>query len=347
MSDLKDQATSSSGLGQVAMNDSTQQASTSGGFVQIIKLTDNNWATWRRMMVIILKARGLWTLVDPNGSSTMDQRLNDQAMAQIMMCMEPDQVILLGTTDSAKTAWANLMEAKQLQSAQSQFNILSSPFHSKMKDGTNVTTHVKTTQGLLQQLDENGFKIPDLLASCFVLFSLPKQFESFVVALGQVDPKLLTLKETCGRVMVEAMRQRSEGLTETPTREEEVALTASKPSTSSNLTCSVCKKRGHTEKKCWEKIGFPKWHSKSKQSAGEGDKTMFLSSCVISSDRFNSSPLEHSLNWPRIEFACASFSKLHWLLDSGASTHICRDDYLPQGYRKLLFKIRPSCSERG
>ncbi|PKI44719.1 hypothetical protein CRG98_034896 [Punica granatum] len=35
-------------------------------------------------------------------------------------------------------------------------------------------------------------------------------------------------------------------------------------------TCSNCGKVGHSKNSCWALIGYPSWHSKSRQNAGKG-----------------------------------------------------------------------------
>lgn len=339
------------------MSDQVPQSSIPGqsqntsfpSFVQVNKLNDNNWSTWKRQMVQVLKVRGLWSVVvtGDDGSGMLNRtpenanlfdKLNDDALAQIILCVEDNQVVLLGDTNLAREAWNNLMDAKQSSSAQNQFNLLSRLFHAKMEDSSTVQKHITQMQQLLEQVKDTGLKIPELLATCFMLFSLPKQYESFVVAVGQLDPQMLTMKLVGNRIIAEEQRQLSlPGVASTVSNEN--ALFTLHDSKRASFRCTFCKKPGHTEAKCYRKHGYPEGHLKStsnKSAAKFGD--------VNKDDRMNiyysnvSSPyltefmhgvtdLPRSLN--------NGNQGASWLVDSGASTHVCGNKSDFSTYRTL------------
>ncbi|WVZ68640.1 LOW QUALITY PROTEIN: hypothetical protein U9M48_017559 [Paspalum notatum var. saurae] len=75
------------------------------GGAQFPLLTRTNYGEWATVMKVMLKARGLWRVVQ---DGTDDEQEDQMAMEAILKGVPPEYVTTLGSKDSAKEAWTSL-----------------------------------------------------------------------------------------------------------------------------------------------------------------------------------------------------------------------------------------------
>ncbi|WVZ84977.1 hypothetical protein U9M48_031942 [Paspalum notatum var. saurae] len=75
------------------------------GGTQFPLLTRTNYGEWATVMKVMLKARGLWRVVQ---DGTDDEQEDQMAMEAILKGVPPEYVTTLGSKDSAKEAWTSL-----------------------------------------------------------------------------------------------------------------------------------------------------------------------------------------------------------------------------------------------
>src|ERR1700722_10737601 len=81
-----------------------------GSILNIEKLTEGNYSTWKFDMKLALMERGLWKMVDGNQIDyTAELRSADEkAFTQIALCVSPAMKNLLKTATTAREAWLRL-----------------------------------------------------------------------------------------------------------------------------------------------------------------------------------------------------------------------------------------------
>ncbi|KAJ1259488.1 hypothetical protein BS78_10G159700 [Paspalum vaginatum] len=75
------------------------------GGTQYLLLTRTNCGEWATVMKVMLKARGLWWVVQ---DSTGDEQEDQMAMEAILGKLPPKYITTLGSKDSTKEAWTSL-----------------------------------------------------------------------------------------------------------------------------------------------------------------------------------------------------------------------------------------------
>ncbi|CAD7005632.1 unnamed protein product [Ceratitis capitata] len=166
-------------------------------------------------------------------------------------------------------------------------------------------TRVNEFCSIVDELKEVGVIVPDDFASILLLCSLPDEMESFVVAIESRDnlPKIDVL---VSKILETEIRQNDKSAV----NDEKVFLTKSRKfggkrfeHTRSNIICFKCGKAGHIRSQC---RGFVAKENSS-------DKACCL-------------------------FETKSQNRDMWLLDSGASSHMCMD-------KKFFNELEPKRQE--
>ncbi|WVZ94305.1 hypothetical protein U9M48_040211 [Paspalum notatum var. saurae] len=75
------------------------------GGAQYPLLTHTNYGEWATVMMVMLKARGLWRVIK---KGTDDEQEDQMAMEAILKGVPPGYITTLGSKKSAKEAWTSL-----------------------------------------------------------------------------------------------------------------------------------------------------------------------------------------------------------------------------------------------
>lgn len=98
------------------------------------------------------------------------------------------------------------------------------------------------------------------------------------------------------------------------------------PADKRNWTCTYCKKKGHSKETCFKLHGTPNWYKEMLQKKGvmasnvvevSADEEEITDACPIT---YSNAVLEYAGN---VSTNFHNFNRTSWLIDSGASSHIC------------------------
>lgn len=156
---------------------------------------------------------------------------------------------------SAKAMWDKLCSEFETKSVGNRLALRRQLFAIHMAEGEDVGTHINKIRKLVDQLASIGYKVVEEDVIMTLLDSLPRSFESFVVALSnREDFDQLTDSKVIGLVLQEATRLQSKASGTTSTETALVAHKGGPQITSSNpkkkLKCHYSGKKGHFEHEC-------------------------------------------------------------------------------------------------
>lgn len=283
---------------------------------QIEKLNSENYTVWAVQMKSLLITLDLWDSVE--GASVTaggDTNKRDmKALATIMLCVKPSEIIHIKDCKTATDAWNTLSGLYKRDAPARKVNLFKRLVRFKFGSSENFLPQLNEFCTIIDELKSINIEMPEDLLSILLLCSLPEELESFVVAIESRDmlPKLDALK---AKILEEEQRQ---GEKTVSSIENVFNANSSREKDGGGMKSNQRKldSKDFRGIKCFKcgNIG----HIKSQ--------------CSSSSGSFTES------------FAMGIFEEQHcydvkneWILDSGASAHMCKDAKM---FSKLEMKTK-------
>ncbi len=280
-----------------------------GKTVNVIPLNGSNYGTWKLQCRMALVRDGLWGIVNGTETAPTDggERRSkflarrDRALATIVLAVDPALLYLLGDPDDPVTVWKKLQDQFQKKSWSNKLALRRRLHSLHLKDGDSIQDHVKAMTELFNDLTVVGDTIEEEDRVVYLLASLPESFSTLVTALeaSQDIPKMESVTE---RLLHHKRKQKEKATVDVSG--EKVMITK-KQFKGRGPRCHYCHKFGHIQRFC------PERSKTTDKRSGKGrekvDKT--LVTCHVLS---------------------VGGSSNQWIIDSGATCHIC--------YSKELFE---------
>lgn len=286
---------------------------------QVEKLNGENYAVWSVQMKSLLVTLDYWHVIENLCSitATAEQKAawmsdDKKALATITLCVKPSELLALKTCVSAKGAWLKLSEIYRAKGPARKVNLFKRLVRFQFQHNQSYSSQVNSFCTIAESLKEIDVSIPDDILSIMLLCSLPEDMDNFVVAIESRDdlPKVDSLKM---KIFEEEERRKgkvSEGeqvvyaLDNKKFKRQSTRKYWDKKN-NNNIKCYGCGKRGHVRAQC---------KNSSNNSAS--------SEVVFGSYGSNSSG-----------------NSKQWILDSGASSHICNNKGEFSSYREQPQKV--------
>ena len=284
----------------------------------IVPLNGSNYPTWKVQCRMALVRDGLWSIVA--GTETLpgeggDRRSKfiarrDRALATIVLAVDPSLLYLIGDPEDPVTVWQKLQDQFQKKTWANKLALRRRLHSLRLKDGESVQDHIKSIMELFNELAIVGDAIDEEDRVVYLLASLPDSFNTLVTALEANEdvPKMEIVTE---RLLHAERKQREK------TSSDETAMTARRQFKGRGPRCHYCRKFGHIQKNCTERI---KNEEKSKQGAPaetpkgkKKEKVGLLTRHVLGVRELAQD----------------------WILDSGATCHICNSKELFADFQVL------------
>ncbi|WVZ50305.1 hypothetical protein U9M48_001571 [Paspalum notatum var. saurae] len=230
MSEAGYSSSSSAGSSHPSLLDGGERRSSSGrrrtvvrtvrevGSAQFPQLMRTNYTDWVVMMKVMLKARGLWSVIK---HGTDDKQEDQMALEALLRGVPTEYQSTLGRKKTAKLAWESLEKMRlgddrvkkaRVQQLRREYEAL------KFRDGEKVEDFALRLQALVSELGALGKKMDDEEVVGKYLRAAPKRLEPVVVSMETLlDLSELTIEDVTGRLrayedrLVPSAEQAAEG----------------------------------------------------------------------------------------------------------------------------------------
>ena len=277
----------------------------------IVPLNESNFPTWKIQLKMYLISQDLFGVVNetevaPADTTTAEYsryaKKRDKALAAIVLAIEPRLLYIIGEPQEPSEVWKKLTNTFQRKSWANKLRLRRKLYNLKLKEGDNMQDHLKIFVDIFSELAVVGDKVEEEDQVINVLASLPDSYSTLVTALEAMD-KVPSWEVVTERLLHEEQKSANK-------QDSTCSAMVSQHNSSKmkkTIKCYNCGKVGHYKKNCRVPIDKTKRNYRSDakfvnvETTQERNITMFASA-----------------------FSCNS-SKSSWIIDSGASQHMCTD----------------------
>lgn len=280
----------------------------------------NNWNIWKFQTTVLLRSQGWLDIVegktlkpeDPTKQSVWE---NKDAKAQTLIVTRMTENVMLHIISCSTSAemWRKLQSVYE-QKTETNIHIIQQRFFQyKFETGTEMSTFLSKIQELQNQLKQLGEEVSDKFVITKVLMSLPDEYTHFVSAWESAPDDKQTMDNLVARLLVE---------------EDRVKEKRAQPSTSGssafvvkdkkNIKCFKCNKMGHFLSEC---------KSNNYKSEGQNNKCFYCGKSGHNKSQcwFKKNKDHKKSNAFMVSSSLKEYCQTQWLVDTGASEHMCCD----------------------
>lgn len=197
-------------------------------------------------------SKGLWPYVAGRKAIRADnlEDIEDDERAQSIIALNLGKGFIHHVTDkaTAKEMWDELSKLYGATGKHSKIALKIKFFRLEMKPGEQMGHFISEMKSIMTQLASIDAKVDPDDAIAVLLKSMPLECDSLVTTLTHLPNPTW---EGCEAALLEEeqkIKRRNGGTASTSTSTSEQAFFSA-----SKLKCSFCKKKGHTEAKCFKK----------------------------------------------------------------------------------------------
>ena len=303
----------------------------SSGLFKIEKLSESNYHVWKQKVELILAFRELDDhisdsasppSVDPEHDSWI--RADAKARAVIGLTLSDEHLEHVRDCETAAAMWSVITDLFQRKTLLNKLACRRRFYSAKMAASEKAMAFISRVRQLSADCKAMGVEIDDKDVAMTVLCGLPDKYEHLIVAIdAAANDDTLTMDFVKSRLLQEEQRiLEREGVSSGPdaalvnTQQQSVGRGTQAPE------CEHCGKKGHREPTCWKK--YPHLRPKRIRSSQSGlvvNSAATFEKCVDDSESDNVICLVAAHNPDSVKRA----SSADWIIDSGATTHICND----------------------
>ena len=278
--------------------------------VSVIPLNGTNYPSWKVQCRMVLVRESLWGIVagteqppDPATEAANYAKYvsrKDRALATIVLAVHPSLLYLLGDPVDPAAVWKKLSGQFQKKTWANKLSLRKRLFTMKLSDSGSMREYVKKMTEIFDELAVIAEPISDEDKVVYLLAGLPESYDVLVTALESGSDTVPALESVTERLLREEQKLKDR---EEVSDSKKLLLSKGKKT----FTCHYCKKPGHFKRDC-RKFAQTQSSSKQKNSTRQpkqGDK-----------------PHEDAM---LIGNALVAKSRNDWIVDSGATSHMCND----------------------
>jgi transposase InsO family protein len=322
------------------------------------KLTADNYGSWRQRVYGLMLRTKLWTTVnisrvpafggDAAGIALQAawEEKDGQALGEIIGSLSTAQLTNINGIPHAFEAWARLAELHRPKSAQNFVYVRTQLDRTRLEETSPGTmqAHITELRDVMDQLTNLGEPLKPQAAAVHLLSSIMHKDYSTVIAILSNGPMAdLTFDKVAVTLLAEERRlAQAESTPGAPTKAEAAYAAANGSSGRGDRKvrnnnkprhppCDECGMSSHPTAKCYRVIGYPVGHplhnsappASNSQHASAAMAHAWLGT-VVDNDAAAAGPTMPVQSSLSAAIALNSSAKAcDWLLDSGASMHLC------------------------
>ena len=266
---------------------------------------------------------GLWGIVNDTEDTPNDEReipkfmlRRDRALATIVLSMEPTLLYLLGPDPEDPTeVWKKLADQFQKKTWSNKLTLRRKLYDLKLKDGQSVQKHVKALTEIFDELAIIGDPLDDESKVVHLLASLPDAYDILVTAL-EASAEVPKLEVVTERLLHEETKRKDKDSSNTDAK----AISTKHRNPRKGPKCHHCGKIGHIKRDCWELMKKPE---KSTSSWNDKNRSKTQNACTAEQEEEKEKIISLVA-----ENVLTANRKSNWIVDSGATCHMCNKEEL-------------------
>ncbi|CAH9096206.1 unnamed protein product [Cuscuta epithymum] len=309
---------------------------------RMINLNGSNYHVWKGKMEDLLYVKDyylpVFTTDKPESKTDAEWNILHRQVCGYIRQWVGDNVLnhISGETH-ARSLWNKLEQLYARKTGNNKLFLIKQMMSLKYHDGTPVTDHLNSFQGIINQLARMGIKFEDEIQGLWLLGTLPDSRETFRTSLSNSAPDgIITMELAKGSVLNEEMRRKSQG----SSSHSDVLVTESRGRSQSrgpgnkgkhrskskgkfaDFECYHCGRKGHTIRFCRQlkkekkksDYNNQKNHKKDEGGNGNAEVNSATDEFLICSD---------------LDMVNIAHDDSSWVVDNGATCHVTsqRDFY--------------------
>lgn len=311
------------------------------GKITLVPLNEKNYPTWKVQVKMNLIKDNLFGIVSgtETAPSSTDAAVvqkfelrKDRALATIVLAVEPKLLYLIGDPNDPKVVWEKLQDIFQKKSWANKFRLKRKLYNMKLKPGDDLQVHLKTFVEIFEELAVVGDPIQDEDRVINLLASLSDDYSTLVTALEAMEkvPSWESVTERLLHVEEKLKCDRSSIVKSVQESEDRSLLVKQKK----DVKCFECNKTGHIKKNCY--IFIEKCRKrKEKNYKSQNQK---VKQGLVTKGQDSDEEVTLFVNALSAGDTCTGNDS--WVLDSGATQHMCNDKFLFSNYVNLSTSVK-------
>lgn len=284
------------------------------------------------------------------------KRRDGLAKAQIAFNVTMDLLAQLNGS-SANSMFLDIKTRFKNQSANAQ-TIASRYLRNKLIDDKEMMSdHIKELRKLRAKFLSSGGFLPELEWRSIILNSLTgAKWEHYPASLAGMSGA----EDVISTLLLEESRMNSIAAVSKSTSESALRANIGRSRNRDGrvMVCSHCKQKGHTKKKCWapggdDEANAPSWYvppdNMKRSATGSKDNSANSAITTGSADPATTTETARIANVNHIAMQSSAPSTAHsiWIIDSGASSHMCNNKLAFSTYAEFNFPEPISSAKAG
>ncbi|KXJ81929.1 hypothetical protein RP20_CCG016837 [Aedes albopictus] len=278
----------------------------------IPKLNGTNWQTWKVRVEMLLARDDLWYVIEEPVFAEEDRteqwkKDDRKAKATIILLLEDSQFSLVKNCVLARDTYEALKRYHQKTTRSVRVSLLKKLCAVNLAENSDVEEHLREFDDLFDRLDAAGTTLDKDTKICMLLRSLPPSFDGLVTALDSRADDDISLDVVKSKLVDEYNRQ-LERRGGSVGSERAMRSTEGKSGGDPRI-CHFCKNVGHIKRNCCKFLATLKEEADTPcTSCGECGKAKTAQNDTRS-----------------VAFTVGEENFKRWVIDSGASSHMCSD----------------------